>query len=43
MTGGQANWKIAYPLFLFGMLVIGVINFYLIRRLGKKGVPYSEE
>jgi len=43
MTGGQANWKIAYPLFLLGMLVIGVINFYLIRRLGKKGVPYSEE
>jgi len=43
MTGGPSNWKIAYPLFLLGMVVIGVINFYLIRKLGKKGVQDKEE
>ncbi len=43
MMTGQENWRIAYPLFLLGMVIIGVINFYLIRRLGKKGGPDKEE
>jgi magnesium transporter len=36
MMTGPANWKIAYPLFLLGMAVIGVINYYLIIRMEKK-------
>jgi magnesium transporter len=36
MTGGPENWKKSYTLFLIGMVVIGVLNFYLIRKLGKK-------
>lgn len=37
MMTGPSNWKTTYPLFLLGMLVIGVINYYLIRRLEKRG------
>ncbi|PKN52765.1 MAG: Mg2+/Co2+ transporter [Deltaproteobacteria bacterium HGW-Deltaproteobacteria-13] len=36
MTGPQ-NWKIAYPLFLIAMVIIGIINYYLLKRLEKKG------
>ncbi len=37
MMTGPENWKITYPLFLFGMLVIGGVNFVLIRLLEKRG------
>jgi magnesium transporter len=33
MMTGSENWKIAYPLFLLGMVVIGITNYWLIRRL----------
>ncbi len=33
MTGGEANWKTAYLLFMAGMVVIGGISFFLIRGL----------
>lgn len=36
MTGGESNWKIAYPMFIAGLLVIAVINYLLIRRLEKR-------
>ena len=32
MMTGPANWKIAYPAFLLGMAVIGIANYYLLRR-----------
>ena len=35
MMTGESNWKIAYPLFMLGMVVIGVINLFLIRKLEK--------
>ncbi len=35
MLTGASNWKIAYPLFLLGLTVIGIINYYLIRRVEK--------
>jgi magnesium transporter len=37
MITGPQNWKITYPLFLLGMVIIGVLNFILIRRLENKG------
>jgi magnesium transporter len=43
MMTGPSNWRIAYPLFLLGMLIIGVMNYYLIRRLEKKGPPGSDK
>jgi hypothetical protein len=36
MMTGPSNWKVAYPLFLLGMVIIGIINLYLIRRIEKK-------
>ena len=35
MTGGEANWKVAYVLFLAGMLLIGMINYFVIKGLEK--------
>jgi magnesium transporter len=37
MTGAE-NWKTSYPLFLLGMLVMGIITFFIIRRVEKKGI-----
>ena len=37
MMTGPERWKLTYPLFILGMIIIGVINYYLIRRLEKKG------
>lgn len=36
MTSG-INWKVSYALFIFGMAVIAVINYIVIRRIEKKG------
>lgn len=35
MITGSSNWKIAYPLFILGMLVIAIINYFVILRLEK--------
>lgn len=35
MMTGPGNWKIAYPLFLLAMVVIGVFSYFLIRRTEK--------
>jgi preprotein translocase subunit YajC len=42
MMTGPENWKIAYPLFLLGMVVIGVINYFLIIKLEKKRIARQE-
>lgn len=36
MMTGTSNWKLAYPLFLLGMVVIGISNYLLIRSIEKK-------
>jgi magnesium transporter len=36
MFTGPEHWKLAYPLFLLGMAVIGVITYLFIRRLEKR-------
>jgi magnesium transporter len=35
MMTGSSNWKISYPLFVLGLLVIAALNYLLIRRLEK--------
>jgi magnesium transporter len=35
MMTGPANWRIAYPAFMVAMVVIGVANYYLLRRAQK--------
>lgn len=36
MMTGPSNWKIAYPVFMLIMVVIGVINYFLLRWLENK-------
>jgi magnesium transporter len=36
MMTGPEHWKVAYPLFLLGMLIIGGVNYYFIKRMEKK-------
>jgi magnesium transporter len=37
MMTGPDNWKVAYPLFLLGMVIVAVVNYYFIKRIEKKG------
>lgn len=39
MMTGPENWKTAYPLFILGMIIIGAVNFLLIRKLEKRRPP----
>jgi magnesium transporter len=32
MMTGPSNWKIAYPAFLLGMVVIGTVNYWMLKR-----------
>ncbi len=43
MITGPENWKISYPLFLLGMLLIAVMNYFVIRRLEKKQKPAQND
>ena len=36
MMTGTENWKIAYPLFLVGMVVIAAINYWIIKKIEKR-------
>jgi magnesium transporter len=36
MTGGEENWRIAYPLFLVAMVLLGLANYFLLARLEKR-------
>jgi magnesium transporter len=36
MMTGPENWKIAYPLFLVGLAVIGFANYFLLKRIEKR-------
>ncbi len=38
MMTGPENWRIAYPLFLAAMVVLGVINYFFLRRLEKRRI-----
>ena len=36
MMTGPTNWRIAYPVFLLVMVIIGIVNYFLLKRLEKK-------
>jgi magnesium transporter len=36
MMTGPENWKVTYPLFIIGMVVIAVINYFFIKRMEKR-------
>jgi magnesium transporter len=43
MMTGPENWRKAYPLFLLGMAIIGILSFLLIRWLEKRGRKKFEQ
>ena len=43
MMTGPSNWKIYYPLFIIGMIIIAVANYFLIKLLEKRSKERSEE
>jgi magnesium transporter len=43
MITGPDNWKVSYPLFMLGMVVIGAITFVVLRILEKRGLRRFEE
>jgi magnesium transporter len=36
MMTGPENWKIAYPVFLLAMVLLGLANYYTLRRIEKR-------
>ena len=36
MMTGPENWRISYPLFLLGMLVIGIANYFILKWMEKR-------
>lgn len=43
MMTGPENWRRTYPLFLIGMVIIGALNYILIKRLERKGKSNESE
>jgi len=43
MMTGPENWKAAYPLFLLGTIIIGMLTFFLIRWLEKRNKERFED
>lgn len=43
MMTGPENWKLAYPAFMFIMLIIGVASYHLLKWMEKKKVKPDEE
>jgi magnesium transporter len=42
MMTGPEKWKITYPLFLLGMVVIAIINYFFIKRMEKRGRTHDQ-
>jgi magnesium transporter len=36
MMTGPDNWKISYPLFLLGMVVLALITYFIIKKVEKR-------
>ncbi len=36
MTGGEQNWRIAFPLFILAMALLGLANYFLLRQMEKR-------
>ncbi len=37
MMTGASNWRVAYPAFLVGMVIIGIISYFLLRSIERRG------
>jgi magnesium transporter len=36
MMTGQSNWQAAYPAFFLVMALVGIVNYFILRKIGKK-------
>jgi magnesium transporter len=36
MMTGPENWRMSYPLFILAMIIIGIVNYFIFKRLEKK-------
>lgn len=36
MMTGPSNWRVSYPLFILGLVIIGLVNYLLLKRLDRK-------
>jgi magnesium transporter len=43
MMTGPSNWKVSYPFFIIGMIIIAVVNYFLIRLVERRNKERSEE
>ena len=43
MMTGPHNWRISYPLFLLAMVVIGMANYYLLKRSERRPGDHPED
>jgi hypothetical protein len=41
MMTGADNWRIAYPAFLAGMVIVGIISYFLLQRIERSEKPPS--
>lgn len=39
MITGPNNWRVTYPLFILGLVVIGLTSYFLLKRLDRKQKP----
>jgi magnesium transporter len=39
MMTGPENWRVSYPAFLLGMVLIGIVNYYLLKWIERKSEP----
>lgn len=42
MMTGQQNWKLSYPLLILGLIVIGLLNWFLLKRM-ETGLFYGRK
>jgi magnesium transporter len=43
MMTGPSNWKVSYPFFIIGMIIIAVVNYLLIRTIERRNRRRNEE
>ena len=43
MMTGPENWKVSYPLFLLGMMILALITYLIIKRLERRKIDRQKE
>ncbi len=43
MMTGASNWRIAYPVFMVAMVLIGIASYFFLKRLEKRGLDKDQK